>query len=204
MTPDRQEVRALVESGLIELRQDLTSFLGRNASKTLLRFETADDLFQGFATQALARADRFEDRGVGSAGAWLYELGRNYLRDRHRHWSALKRGSGKILRSGLGAPVSSVIPRSGDAFSDPAASEVGPATVASKREELVLAAKALALLLPRDRQVVEWSAQGMPVNEMAERLGLTADAASKAHTRALERLRKTHELVLRQAIHGKV
>lgn len=200
MSSDNPVSRAQIESALVEMRADLTGFLGRNASPTLLRFETSDDLFQGFASQALGRSDRFEDRGEGSAGAWLYELGRNFLRDRHRHWSALKRGSGKVLRSGLGAPISSVGQQSGAGSSEPTASQTGPATIAAKREELVLAAKALALLLPRDRQLVEWSAQGMPVGEMAEQLGLTPDAASKARNRALERLRKTHELVLRRVM----
>lgn len=200
MSVEDDRSRALIEAALVELREGLTGFLARNASVTLLRFETAEDLYQGFASQALGRSTRFEDRGEGSAAAWLYELGRNYLYDRHRHWSALKRGSGKILRSGLGAPISSMGQPSRGGSSEPTASQTGPATIASKREELVLAARALALLLPRDRQLVEWSAQGMPVNEMAAELGLTPDAASKARNRALERLRKTHELVLRQVM----
>lgn len=194
--------RALIESALVEMRGDLTGFLGRHASPTLMRFETAEDLFQGFASHALGRWERFEDRGEGSAGAWLYELGRNYLRDRHRHWTALKRGSGKVLRSGLGAPISSMGHQAGGGSSEPTASQTGPATIAAKREELVLAAKALALLLPRDRQLVEWSAQGMSVNDMAAELKLTPDAASKARNRALDRLRKTHELVLRRVMSG--
>lgn len=173
-------------------------FLKRNASATLLRFETAEDLFQGFASHALSRAERFEDRGEGAASAWLYELARNFLRDRHRHWTALKRGSGRILRSGLGAPASSILHPSGGGSSEPTASQTGPATIAAKREQLVLAAKALALLLPRDRQLVEWSAEGLSIAEMAEELGISADAAGKARNRALERLRKTHELVLRR------
>jgi RNA polymerase sigma factor (sigma-70 family) len=200
--PAEPASRALIEQALVALRQELTGFLGRNASATLLRFETAEDLYQGFASQALARSERFQDRGEGSASAWLHELGRNYLRDRHRHWSALKRGSGNVLRSGLGAPISTAGPRSHGFGGEPTAGQAGPASIAARREELVLAAKALALLLPRDRLLVEWSAEEVPVHEMAQRIGLTPDAASKARSRALERLRKTHELVLRRALDG--
>ncbi|QDU69527.1 sigma-70 family RNA polymerase sigma factor [Engelhardtia mirabilis] len=189
--------RELVSAALVEHGHALRGMLARQASATLLRFETPDDLYQGFAGEALVRAERFTDRGEGSARAWLYEVGRNYLRDRHRHWAALKRGSGRVVRSGLGGGRSTVSAGAtpGD---EPSASQTGPMTIAARREQLVLAAKALALLLPRDRQLVEWSATDVTLVEMAERLGMSPESVGKARARALDRLRKTHELVLRR------
>lgn len=188
--------KAAVSAALVEHGAVLRGTIAKQASATVLRFETPDDLFQGFATEALARSSSFEDRGEGSARAWLFEVARKFLLDRHRHWTTLKRGSGRVVRSGLGAGRSTAL--STASSSDPSASQTGPGTIAARREQLVLAAKALALLLPRDRQLVEWSARDIPLSEMATRLGLSVDAVGKARTRALERLRKTHELVLRR------
>ena len=64
MSGSQAESRARIEAELVAIRSDLMGFLKRNASATLLRFETAEDLFQGFASHALSRAERFEDREI--------------------------------------------------------------------------------------------------------------------------------------------
>lgn len=83
---------------------------------------------------------------------------------------------------------------------DVMASQTGPPTFAARREQLVLAAKATALLLPRDRKLVEWSSQGVSLNEMTTRLGVGIDNVTRARSRPLKRLRKTHELALRKVL----
>jgi hypothetical protein len=60
---------------------------------------------------------------------------------------------------------------------------------------IALAVRALDLLLPRDRDLVRWSADGVPLDEQAERLGVAYEAAGKARQRAIERFRKTFALV---------
>ena len=69
--------KAAVAAALVEHGAVLRATIAKQASATVLRFETPDDLFQGFATEALARAERFDDRGEGSARAWLFEVARN-------------------------------------------------------------------------------------------------------------------------------
>ena len=58
--------------------------------------------------------------------------------------------------------------------------------------------KALAVLLPRDQQLVRWSSEGLDSGAMAERLGISRDAADRARLRALERFRKAHRLLARR------
>jgi DNA-directed RNA polymerase specialized sigma24 family protein len=77
----------------------------------------------------------------------------------------------------------------------PADTSTGPATMADRLEQLTLATRALALLLDRDRDLVRWSCDGLPVADMAERLAISEEAAGKARQRAVERLRKAHRLV---------
>ncbi|MEO0651771.1 MAG: sigma-70 family RNA polymerase sigma factor [Planctomycetota bacterium] len=192
---DREELQA----ALVEQAEQLRGFIARQAPPSLTRFETVEDLYQSFASEVLARADRYEDRGPERRLGWLHEVARNFVRERQRHWMALKRGSGKVLRSGFGDPERA----SEFAGFEPAQSSAGPGSIAARREQLLLVAKALGLLLPRDRQIVEWSSEGHDSSELARRLDLTVDAAGKARQRALERLRKTHELVLRSEAAGR-
>lgn len=193
MSADADRVR--VQAALVDHADDLRGFLTRRAGAALLRLEAPEDLYQGFASEVLSRANRFELRGRGSERAWLFSVAHNFLRDRQRHWAALKRGSGQLLRSGFGAPGSSRVGLRGDHLPSP---RTGPLSLAARREELLLVAKALALLLPRDRDLVEWASQGLSNDEIGERLELTPQAAARARAKALERLRKTHELVLRR------
>jgi DNA-directed RNA polymerase specialized sigma24 family protein len=143
-------------------------------------------LVQGVCEHALRVAERFEFRGDERFVAWLLEIGRQHLADRHRYWSALKRGSARVLRltwTGLedGAGKERV----------PSSTATGPATYAARREQLAFAARALALLSERDRKLVRWLSEGVPVDEQAQRLELSADSVRRASSRALERFRKT-------------
>jgi DNA-directed RNA polymerase specialized sigma24 family protein len=63
---------------------------------------------------------------------------------------------------------------------------------------LKLALEALATLLPKDRDLVRWSSEAVPLEEQAERLGISYDAAKQARLRALERFRKAYELSTRR------
>ena len=95
----------------------------------------------------------------------------------------MRRGSGKVLRITFSG--------SGSGVDLPPALQAGPSTVASRKEMLVLAAKAMAALPPRDRKLVRWASEGVPLEDQAERLELSYAAVQKAGLRALERFRKT-------------
>ena len=175
---------------LLALHRGLCASIVRDGARGLLRFETEDDLIQGATLRALEAAGGFEWRGESSFLAWWRRIAESHLADRRAHWGALKRRSGRVLR----------IAREGDTFGDssvgePASDATGPSTFAARREMIALTARALDLLLPRDRDLVRWSADGVPLEEQAARLGIGYEAAGKARQRALDRFRNTFALV---------
>ncbi len=186
--------RAQLEGLLIELSGEVADEVARRAGGALLRFETVQDLVQGAAQAVLRAAPTFAWRGREAARGWILRVVETHVEDRRRHWSALKRQGGTLLRLEVGG-----VPSGSEAAFEPAASETGPSTFANRRELLVLAARALELLLPRDRELVEGHAEGLSLEELGRRLELGPDAVQKARVRALERFRKAFELVRRRA-----
>ncbi len=150
----------------------------------LLRYESREDLCQGVVLRALERGGRYRDDGEASFVAWLRAVGRSYLADRSRYWQALRRRPGGLLR----------LTAHGSRGVEPADGGPGPSTVASRKEHLRLAVQALATLLPRDRDLVQWSSEEVPLEEQARRLGVGYDAAKQARLRAIERFRKAFRL----------
>ena len=188
---DRHNLPAL----LVRYQPQLLAFAQREAGVPLLRFETADDLVQGVHQEVLRCATRFEWRSEKEFLGWVFTVARRCLSARRAYWFALKRNRGKVLRltwSGPGADQSSY-------RLDPEDTGTGASTFAFRREVLVYATKAIALLLPRDRDIVRWTTEGMSIEAQAARLGISQQAATKAQSRALERLRKAYRLVSRHA-----
>ncbi len=171
-------------------RAPLLRFIERHAG-SVLRFESAEDLVQGVHLRAISGGVAFEYRSEKEWLGWLYALARSHLADRRSHWSALKRRPSRLLRLTGGATDDP------DAASEPAGSATGPSTFASRREQLATAVRALAVLLPRDRDLVRWHSEGVELDEQARRLGIGYDAAERAHLRALDRFRKAFRLVSR-------
>lgn len=176
-------------------RSDLLRFVERRAGGALVRMESPEDLAQDILARALRNAGGFEWRDEAGLRAWLFEVARNHLQDRRDYWSTLKRAGSAVLRLNGEFDGSAALREVGDL----AASVTGPSTFASRREQLAVAAKALALLLPRDRELVEGVAHGLSAAQHAARLGLSTAAVESARKRALERLRKTFRLVLGRA-----
>jgi RNA polymerase sigma factor (sigma-70 family) len=179
-----------LEERLVDVRQDVVRFVHKNAGFAL-RFETSDDLAQGIFVRALDRGAGLNAADEKAFFAWLYSVARSYLSDRRRHWSALKRGSGDLLRLS-GTSDATTDPR---AVGEPAADLTGPSTFASRREQLVLAVRALDLLLERDRSLVRGFCDGVSIQEQAQRLELEYDAARRARARALERFRRAFRAI---------
>ena len=176
-------------------RVELARFLERQAGD-LLRFEATEDLLHGLIASLLDRGAAFASRSPEEDRAWLYGAARHFLNMRRRYWSAIKRDSGRLLRTGLKSWSESGLSRdAANAIEAIAASQTGVSTFAGRREQLVL-----ALLLPRDRELVEWAAEGLSNEAIAERTGTTVAAAAKAKSRAIERLRKTHLLVQKRGM----
>ena len=163
----------------------------RQESKGLLRHESEDDLVQGVHIHALSVADRFEYRSEKEFIAWLFTVARQHIVNRRRYWSAARRDGGNLLRVTAAGATTTSRPRG----IDPQASMAGPGTMADRREQLALATQVVSLLSERDRKLIQWMSEDLPLEEVASRLGLTYDAAKRARLRAIDRFRATFELL---------
>lgn len=166
---------------------DLASFVARRAG-WLLRYETREDLLQGMHVRFLE--SEFHYKGEKQFLAWMYLVARTYLADRADYWSALKRRSANLVRLTFGATP----PSDPGAVAEPAAAVTGPATVADRREQLLLAVRVLDALLAKDRNLVRWSSEGVELEEMARRLDVSYAAAQRARHRAIRRFRDAYAL----------
>lgn len=185
-TPSGDDVAARLE----RLSPFLHSLIRHNAGPALLRFESEADLVQGTIAEVLRCADQMEWRGEEAFLAWVATIAKRYVMGRRDYWFALKRNPGALLRLTLTGFAGQRVERP-----ELAASQLGPSTFAFRREQLVMITKAIELLLPRDRDIVIWASHGLTVTEMAARIGTSVEAAEKARSRALERLRKSFQLV---------
>ncbi len=181
-----------IPSLLLRHEGALWALVRREAGVALLRFETVEDLVQGARHEALRASGSFSWQGEAAFVGWLHQVARRHLSARRDYWFACKRHPGALLRLTLSGEHGRGLDRP-----ELADSATGPATFAHRRELLVQATRAMALLLPRDRDIITWVLDGAGAPEIASRLSLGDDAAEKARTRALERLRKAFSLVAR-------
>jgi RNA polymerase sigma factor (sigma-70 family) len=170
----------------------LVAYLQREA-KGLLARESIDDVVQGVHVRALRQAAQVELRSDGEFFNWLKIVARQHVLDRQKYWGALRRQGGAMLRI-TASPASS---DAGGAGFEPAGAWTGPATYAMRREMIELAASAVKTLLPRDQELVRYTTDGVPIEEIAKLLGVSYDAAEQARRRAMERFRKSYELLTR-------
>ncbi len=69
-----------------------------------------------------------------------------------------------------------------------------PYTASSRREHLLQTARAFAALPARDRQLVRWMSEGLPLGDQAQQLGASTAATQRAGLRALSRFHKAFRL----------
>jgi RNA polymerase sigma factor (sigma-70 family) len=172
-------------------RAALLAYVRRHAG-TLLRRETAEDLAQLVCVHVLEHERSFRYEGDDAFRGWLYALARSALGARRDYWKAERRRPDRLLH------LTSADASTPGAVREPAGRKTGPGTAASRKEQIALAARALALLLPRDAQLVKWTADDLPLAEQAKELGISYDAAEKARHRALERYRQAFALLVKK------
>lgn len=160
--------------------------------RSIRHHESPEDLAQGVALHALANEGYFAYQGERQFIAWMLKVARQHLSRRIEHWGAAKRDAGPMMRITFGVETH------GGAVHMPAAEGPGPATHAGNLEELAIAARAIDGLPPRDREIVRMMTRDVPSNEIAQTLGISAEAASKARRRAIERFRKIYTILERQ------
>lgn len=184
---DPERIAALIDRH----RPALLHFIERSAA-TLLRLESAEDLAHGIVVMALQSASPIEIRSDEEFFGWLIFLAKQYFTKRRAYWCALRRGGGVALR----LSSSDTDSRSGSSVR-PAISQSGPSTVAARREHLSLAMRALNVLYPRDRHIIQWLSEDLSIAEMATRRGEDYETTKKARQRAIERFRRTFDAVSR-------
>ncbi len=183
-----------LEELLVRHREVLVRYLGRRGSG-LLKFEAAEDLAQAVHMKAVQAEGRFDYRGEEAFIGWICTLGRQHIADRNAYWKAQKRNAGPMLRITYGGATSS----GGAKGVSPAAEQQGPTTFAGVREQVEVAARAIATLPPRDAQIVELIRAGADVEDVARELRVSYAAAQRARLRSIERFKKAFELLSRTA-----
>jgi DNA-directed RNA polymerase specialized sigma24 family protein len=179
-----------VSQRLALLHPQLVHWTLREAGSPLLRFETAEDLAQGIQYEALRNSPGLTWQGKAEFEGWLYTIARRFLQARKEYWFALKRHRAGALRVTLSDQEGA------SPFLDTA---TGPITFADRRESLLLATRALSMLLDRDRCIIEWLSAGHNVGEISMKLSISLTAAERAKHRAISRLRKAYKAVVRHS-----
>ncbi|MHC4449627.1 MAG: sigma-70 family RNA polymerase sigma factor [Planctomycetota bacterium] len=176
-------------------RSRLVGYFERNG-RSIRQHESPEDLAQGVALHALANEGYFHYQGERQFIAWMLKVARQHLSRRLVHWGAAKRDAGPMMRLTFGIETQGGGSRG--AVRMPAAEGPGPATHASNLEELAIAARAVDGLPPRDREIVRMMTRDVSSSEIAENLGISPEAATKARQRAIERFRKIYTILERQ------
>jgi RNA polymerase sigma factor (sigma-70 family) len=174
-----------LERLVVQHLSEIRSFVARRG-RDLIDREDLDDLVQGVVVAALRSAPSFRYRGPGQLVAWLYLIAGRYLSERRRFWAARRRKGMRPLR--ITSSGSSTV--ASGARVNPPATGPGPSTVAGRREEIDSVLKAIAALSARDQEVLRLWKEGFDTQEMSHYLGISRDAAERARSRALERLRQ--------------
>lgn len=162
----------------------------RREGAGLLRYESVSDLEQGVRLHAIRVASEFEYQSDGAFIRWIEKVARQHLTDRHRYWRAKKRDAGCLLRL-----TASDATESQGGAREPAGPGATPVTLAERKEQLALAARAVALLLPRDQEIVGCVARGLSIREISEELEIGYEATERARLRTLDRFRKAYRVV---------
>ncbi|MFN0205833.1 MAG: RNA polymerase sigma factor [Planctomycetota bacterium] len=186
------ESRNRLENLLDRHRKSIERIVEKEGSG-LLKYESAEDLVQGVLLRAIAGEKHFLYIGEAEFIQWITTLAKQQIADRYQYWTALRRRAGRVLRLAESISVSS-----GESAVTPAASQTGPSTFASRRELAELALRALAALFPKDQEIVKATIDGASVEELASKLDISYEAAKKSRQRALERFRKTFEIILKK------
>ena len=190
-SPDLPDLPSLPD--LLDRHRQALLRIVANEARGLSRKDSIEDLVQDICLRALRQEGQFTYSSDGEFLAWLKLIARQQIADRHDYWSALRRQAGHLLR----------ITSSSSSGSDPSPSvrpagrSTGPATFADRREMLELASKSLSMMLERDRELVRRVSLGDDISDLAKYLNSSYSAAEIAKRRALERFRKTFELLLR-------
>jgi RNA polymerase sigma-70 factor (ECF subfamily) len=161
----------------------LRAWIGQSLSGRLRRKVSVADVLQEARITALARCLDFEDRGRGSARAWLFKIVEHKIRDAVRRYAGTaKRGAVREVTRGERPDTARF------AAEGPSPSEVaGAGELGERLREALLA-------LPEDyREVLRLARlEELPLREVAARMGRSREAVKKLYGRALSRFTEVY------------
>jgi len=172
---DPAALHALLERYL----PDLDGYVRRNTGAQLAQRESRSDLVQSVCREVLEdlAGGGFEWRGEGPFRQWLYRAALNKIQMKARFHGAQRRAGDREQ------------PLAGEAAGLPLQAQRTPSMSAEDAEERERFRQALQQLPPEQRQLVEWSHfEGLPHQQIAERLGITAAHSRMLLSRALAQL----------------
>ncbi|HZL98875.1 MAG TPA: sigma-70 family RNA polymerase sigma factor [Planctomycetota bacterium] len=173
--PDESDptgLAALLAAHLPELR----AFVSQRADRLLLSKESRSDLVQSVCREVVEHASRYEHRGGDGFRQWLRATAERKIIDRYRYYTADKRDAARDV-----APA----PDAGGG-SDPCDGGPSPSQHAVAAEQAERLQRALDALPPHYRDVIRLARlEGLPLAEVAVRLGRSEDAVRNLLFRAL-------------------
>lgn len=159
----------------------LRRILRRHAGAALLQRVELDDLVQEACVEALRRLPSFEYQRRGAFFRWLAALAVHRLHNLRRTGEAACRDQRR--ERGPARTPATVSPL------EPAAPEPGPSTLLQSAEAVLDVQAALSSLTEIDRQVIALArTEGLPLTEVAARMGRSRNAVALLLSRALRKL----------------
>jgi RNA polymerase sigma-70 factor (subfamily 1) len=137
------------------------------------------DLIQQTLLKAVQSIDSFRGQSLDEWRVWLAVIARNEVRMSSRYWNSQKRSLRR--QADLG----------GDSLSGMVADDETPSADLRSRELSSQLSKAVASLSEAERQIIAWRQDdGLSHLQIAERLGISVDAARQRCKAAMDNLRK--------------
>lgn len=140
--------------------------------------EDQSDLIQQTLLKAVQSIDTFRGRSLDEWRVWLAVIARNEVRMSSRYWNTHKRSLQRQVD--LGEPLSGIV-----------ATDETPSADLRRQELATQLSNALERLSEAERQIISWRQDdGLSHAQIAERLGISVDAARQRCKSAMDSLRK--------------
>ncbi len=174
---------SLAMEELIRLHEPrLLAFLRTRMGPGLRACESAHDLLQDILFDLSRGVASFEYRSEPEFRGWLYTLAMRRIHDRARHHLRQKRGGGAARHHADSEALEELMM---EGFS----SVLSPGRVLQRKEDLARLQEAFAQLSTDDREILSLAFFcGMTSGQIAEKLGVSEEAARKRKNRAKARL----------------
>lgn len=171
------------------MRAELARIARRGLPLAIRAKVGASDIVQQTMVDAVGRLDQFRGRTEGHWRAWVRVILRNRLAMiRRRYLDAEKRDVAREV------PLGEPDPAGNGPVPEPVHPSSSPSAKFARAELEAMLLQVLDRLPATDREIVRWHhEQQQSFEQIADRLGISADAARKRWARALIRLRKALE-----------